>query len=183
MSRQINRENTPCPWYVADRESSLVCLDAALTNCEPESQAGSVVAALRKRQKHLLRESVRKTAAVILDVDPDAIRGGVGVQRDFGVALRELKSVLQQVPNRREEHFPVHIERKTSVNIADRKTTLPRPSLKRSGDFHVGNEVGEGDQLVSRRHPRCYSHVSEGSIYEAPHPYQRPIQHGSRRAG
>ena len=120
---------------------------------------------------------------MILDVDPDATRGSVGVQRDFSVALRELKGVLQQVPNRREQHFPVDIERKTRINITDSKTALSRTRLKRSRDFHVGNEVGEGDQLVSRRRSRCYSHVGEGLIYETPHPNQGPIQHGSRRFG
>lgn len=120
---------------------------------------------------------------MILDVDPDATRGSVCVQSDLGVALRELKGVLQQVPNRREEHFAIHIEGKTRINNADCKTTSPRLRLKQSRDFHVGNEVGEGDQLVSRRHPRCYAHVGEGSIYETPHPDQGPVQHGSCRAG
>jgi hypothetical protein len=32
---------------------------------------------------------------MILDVDPDAIRGSVSVQRDLGVSLSELERVLQ----------------------------------------------------------------------------------------
>jgi hypothetical protein len=87
---------------------------------------------------------------MILDVDPDTTRGSVGVQRDFGVGLRELKGVLQQVPSGREEHFPVHIECKTRVNIADRKTTLSRTRLKRSKVMNLDRFDVDRDQLAMR---------------------------------
>ena len=67
---------------------------------------------------------------MILDVDPDAVRGSVGVDCDLGVALRELESILQQVSHRRQKHLPIDIEGKTGVNIAGRKLTFPSVSLQ-----------------------------------------------------
>ena len=67
---------------------------------------------------------------MIFDVDPDAVRASIGVERDLGTALRELESILQQVSHRREKHLPVDIEGKFGVNSADRKFTLPSVSLQ-----------------------------------------------------
>ena len=77
------------------------------------------------------------------------------------MVLRELESVLQQVSDRREKHLPVDVESKFAVNIADSKLALPRVRLKGGRYFNVGDEIGEGDQVGSRRHPRCDPHVGE----------------------
>jgi hypothetical protein len=49
--------------------------------------------------------------------------------------------------------------------------------------FCVGNQIGERHQLASRKHPRRYSHIGQGAIYETPHSNQGTVQHGSRCAG
>jgi hypothetical protein len=70
-----------------------------------------VRAAVRRRQKHLVRLARGKATAVILNVNKDAIAGRVGIQRDFGMAPRKLERVIQQVAHRREQHGLVGVNR------------------------------------------------------------------------
>ena len=58
--------------------------------------------ACRQGPEHFLRVARTQAAAVVLHFDQDAINGGLNVQRDLGVLLRELERVLQQVSNRGE---------------------------------------------------------------------------------
>jgi hypothetical protein len=120
---------------------------------------------------------------MILDLDPDSIPGRVSAQHDFGIGSRELEGVLQQVADCGEQHFPVDIERQARVDIADRQDARSRLRFERGGYSDIGDEIGERDQVASRKYPRCYAHVGQGTIYETAHPDQGTIQHGSRRAG
>jgi hypothetical protein len=53
---------------------------------------------------------------MIFDVNSDPIRGSVGGQCDFGVALREFEAVLQQISDCAEQHFLVStVDRKKFV--------------------------------------------------------------------
>jgi len=90
---------------------------------------------------------------------------------------------LQQIAYCGEKHFPVDIERKLGIDFTDREDTPSRVRFERGGYFYIGNEIGERHQLASRKHPRCYSHIGQRTIYETPHPNQGTVQHGSRCAG
>ena len=89
---------------------------------------------------------------------------------------------MQQVANCGEKHFPVDIERKFRVNLTDRKDAPSRVRLERGGYFYIGNKIGEGHQLTSRKHSRCYAHIGQRAIYETSHPNQGTVQYGSRCA-
>ena len=58
---------------------------------------------------------------MILHVDPDVIGNGVGIQVHFGVTVRELECILQEIPDRGQKDVPVDIERKVALNITHRK--------------------------------------------------------------
>jgi hypothetical protein len=53
---------------------------------------------------------------VVLDLDQDATALAVSVQCHLGVTLGELKRVLQQIADRRGEHFRVGIHRDIEIN-------------------------------------------------------------------
>jgi hypothetical protein len=93
--------------------------------------------------------------------------------------LCEFKAVLQEVPNGREEHFPVNIERKLRVNRADCEKAPSRLRLEGGRYCYIGDEIKERHQLVSRRHPCRYAHIGEGAIYETAHLYQGAVQDGA----
>ena len=61
---------------------------------------------------------------MVFDVNPDAIGGRVSVQSHFGVVMRELEGVLQKISDRGHHDFPVDIQGKPAVDIANRKLAL-----------------------------------------------------------
>jgi hypothetical protein len=75
---------------------------------------------------------------MILDLDPDSIPESVSAQQDFGIGSGELKTVLQQISNCGEQHFPVYIERKGRVNITDCEDAPSRTRLERGRYFYIG---------------------------------------------
>src|SRR5687767_13466029 len=91
VPRQIDREDASSAGDVADAENAVHRLDADATDRQSESQAGLVRVALLERQKQLIRVAWWQAAAVIPDVDPDPIGGGVRAQRDVSVVARELE--------------------------------------------------------------------------------------------
>ena len=116
----------------------------------PSPRPDLFVAALRKGQKHFLRNARRKATAVIFDINQDTIPGREDIQCHLAVVRRELERVLQQVSHRREEHVSVGIHREALVDIADAKTASLRTRLAVTRDCHFGNEVGQRDPLLSR---------------------------------
>ncbi|MEA3179474.1 MAG: hypothetical protein QOI59_2997 [Gammaproteobacteria bacterium] len=119
---------------------------------------------------------------MVLDVDPDAIPGGIRIQRNRGSLLRELESILQQVSHRRKKHVPVHNNSQFRIDFADVELTFAGLCLEHRGDTDIGDEVGERNQQVARRHSRGDPHVGEGAIDEIPQSYQRLIEDSSRSA-
>ena len=75
MARQVNGEDAACTRDVADSENSVVGLDVAPADGQPEPDARSIHAALRKRQEQLFGAARRQAAALIRDLDHDAITG------------------------------------------------------------------------------------------------------------
>src|SRR5581483_1603039 len=183
VPRKIDGENTPRARNVAHTESSGVRLDAAPTDCEPEAEPGFVRATLGKRQKHLVGSTWRQTAAMILDLDQNAIGDCIGVYGDFSALFRELECVLQQVSKGREKHVGVNINCKASVDIGHSQSAPSGACLEQCGSSDLINEVRKGHQFVPRQHSRGDSHVGKGSIYERTQPDQGTLQYGSSGPG
>jgi hypothetical protein len=51
------------------------------------------------------------------------------------------------------------------------------------GEFDFSDEVGNGEQLVSRRHSGCHSHVGKGAIDEVARSYRATVQYSPGRPG
>jgi hypothetical protein len=94
----------------------VVRLDAATADGQAESEPGSVLATLGERPEHASRSAARQTSAMILDIDQDAIRHCVRMQRDIPAMLRKLERVLQQIAERRKQNV-------SSTSIASRSST------------------------------------------------------------
>src|SRR5450631_3006650 len=82
---------------VAHADDSLVRLDAAARDRQPQPEAAAIGALLREGHEHLLRIARREASAIVLDIDQDSIARCVGVQRDLRSVVGELECVLQQV--------------------------------------------------------------------------------------
>ena len=70
---------------------------------------------LFERRKHII-EAYGEAAAMVRNLDQDSICCSVRAQSHFGAGLREFESVLQQVADCGQKHFPVDIERKCRVD-------------------------------------------------------------------
>ena len=75
MARQVNREDAACTRDVAHSQNSVVGLDVAPADGQSEPDTCSIHAALRKRQEQLFVAAGRQAAALIRDLDHDAITG------------------------------------------------------------------------------------------------------------
>jgi hypothetical protein len=183
MPRQVDCKNASRARHITNAENAGVRLHAAPRNRKSEAQTRFVFAALFEGQKHLLHIPRRKAAAAVFYVDTDALAACVRVQRDIGVFVRELERVLQHVSERRKEQVAVRVHHKLRIDVRNGKPALPRQRLERSRDLDFGNEIGQGEDLVARRHARSDAHVSQGAIDEGTQPNETVVQYRARGAG
>ena len=115
--------------------------------------------------------------------DQDVIAGGVDVQRDLGVLLRELECVLQQVSDRGEQQVPVGVDCQARIDVGDHQLAAAGLRFQRRGYSYLADELGKGQQLMPRRYPRGHPHVGERAIHEIAQPDQAAIEHGAGRPG
>src|SRR5688572_32265555 len=101
MPWKTDRENAPLSGHVQHRQASAVGFDGPTRDGKAEAQATPVRAALCERLEHRPGESRGKAAAVVLDVNQDAVSGAVSVQRDFATGMSEFERVLKEVVQRR----------------------------------------------------------------------------------
>ncbi|MFI4913848.1 MAG: hypothetical protein ACHQAR_01475 [Steroidobacterales bacterium] len=94
---------------------------------------------------------------------------------------RELERVLQQVAHGREKHVPVGIHRQAWIDRGNREGASAGLCLECGGQLNIGDEVGQTQQLLARRHCGSQSHLREGAIDETAQPDQAAIQNRAGR--
>jgi hypothetical protein len=92
---------------------------------------------------------------MILDVDHYVMCASIRIQRHFGVMLRKLERVLQQISYRREKHILVYIYRKSRFYGGDAKAASPFARLKGRERFDLGDELRKTHNLVPCRQAGC----------------------------
>jgi hypothetical protein len=76
-ARHIDCEHAPRAWDVTDAQRTVVGFDAASGYCQAEAKAGFVCSVLRVRRKQAFGIADRQSAAMVSDVDQNAIRVGM----------------------------------------------------------------------------------------------------------
>ena len=120
MPRQIDCEHAPRARSVAHADNPVVRLDAPPADGQSESDAGSIGPTLRERQEHRLCVAGRAAAAV-LDIDANAIAGGVGAQRNLGALGSEFDAFCSKLTHRRHQHVAVGIHRHVRIDEGNRE--------------------------------------------------------------
>ena len=87
----------------------MVPFDAPSTECETETEACSIRAALLERAEQIIGIRAGKASAFILDLDQHALETRGDAQRHAGMRPRKLECVLQQVSDDSGEHLSIRL--------------------------------------------------------------------------
>ena len=82
VQRQIDREDTSNARHITDSQDTPVCFDTASLDVQPQPKPRSVLSALGKRQKHVVRSASRQPATLVFDFDQYAVAHHMGMQTD-----------------------------------------------------------------------------------------------------
>ena len=93
---KANRKGTTFSGHIASGKAPSIHFDIFSGNSKAKAETASVTSALCKRQEYIFCISSWKSATVINDINQDAVRRCMHVQKDCGVFLREFESVLHQ---------------------------------------------------------------------------------------
>ena len=106
-AQKANPEDASDSWDVLHAQDTAGGNNALLRDGKAKSQATPVVTGLRERLEHSLNRSRGKPAAIVVDVDRDALEVRVHAQCDRGVRVGEFESVLKQVQQGRQQQVAV----------------------------------------------------------------------------
>jgi hypothetical protein len=116
----------------------------------------------KKQSLHLSRG---EATALVLDVEQNAVRGGLRGQANGAASMGELERVLKQVGNCRDEDLPIALDGHWRLDRHDLQVDTAGLSLHRGADLYLGHKVGDGDELEPLN-PGIESHIYEGPIEE-----------------
>jgi hypothetical protein len=140
-SRQIECEDAPLAGEVADANLTPVRLGSLETDGEPETESAAVSVSLLERTKQLLRLARREAAALVLDLEEDAVCGSARRQGDLAMGASELERVLEKIGDCRGEDLPIGFHRHRPIDGCDGESKIALPGLDRGVDLDLFEEL------------------------------------------
>ena len=116
---QVDGEHASSPRQVARIDPAIVRFSAPSAEGETKTHAGSIGAALLERKKQFVDIPTRQSAALVLDLDEDALGAGANPEQDGRPRPRELEGVLQKVADDRGENLSVGRDRQPTFDRSD----------------------------------------------------------------
>jgi hypothetical protein len=180
--RQLDGEDAPLVRQIPHAERAAHGLDAPAADGEPETQAGPVDAPLLEGVKEILDLARREAAALVLDLDEDAIGGRARPQRDVAVGAAELERVLEQVGDRGREDLWVDVDIDPGRDGGDGQPEAAGAGFQYGLDLHLADDLGQRDAPVLSE-PGLEAYVHERVVEDIAHRPQVADEHGAGAPG
>ena len=149
--RQHQRERAATADFALDRDRTTVCLDDALDQRKPDTDAANArtlrFVAADELLEHALLLGHRYADATVFNPDHDRGARALRKQPDRTLAGRILRGVLQQVPDRARKSVAIALERRRLVVQLNRERSCGELAAERLGDIPDGVPYGQGLQL------------------------------------
>ena len=131
LPRQVDREHTSSPGPVASVDPAVARFNRPSAEGETKTHPGSIGAALLKRSKELADIVARQAAALVLNLDEDALGACANAERDGRPRPRELEGVLQEISQDRGEYLSIRLYLHASFDGHDDQSDATGVRLQR----------------------------------------------------
>jgi hypothetical protein len=132
---------------------------------EPEAETASIGALLGEWTEQRFDFSRRQPAALVFDVEENAICRRAGRQRHTAAGTRELERILQEIRDRGGEERAVALDSQRAIEQSDAKVGTSCLRLHQGPDLDFLDKFGDGDAFYVLQ-ARVETHVGERAVDE-----------------